>query len=115
VLRWSRAPSVGARVPVELLTASDIRSMAGLGGRLVVSGACSSARLAEDFLAAGATAFVAPLTDVPWARIGPFFKSFYLTYRSSTEPRSAIEAATREFPEYRSYRVFERTDERSVQ
>ena len=107
VLRWSNAPFVGDRVPVELLTPDDIRSMAGFGGRLVVSGGCSSAQFASDFLMAGATAFVAPLADVPWTRIGLFFESFYLSYWFTAKPSIALGAAVHEFPEYRSYRVFD--------
>ena len=107
VLKWSKHHLVGARVPINTLTSSDIRSIPELEGKLVVSGACSSARFAADFLSAGAKAVVAPLSDIPWIGLGPFFQSFYLCYRSLNNARVAVDRAIGDFPEYRSYRVFQ--------
>jgi len=106
VLRWSKDAAIRDRMPPEILTPSDIRSMREWNEKMVVSGACSSASLAPDFLAAGATAVVAPAIEVPWSRIGLFFRSFYLVYRRSAEPEGALAEAVLQYPEYRSYRVF---------
>ena len=108
VLRWSSEPDIGDRGPTYILTGDDIRSIEELKGKVVVSGACSSAKFADDFLAAGADAFVAPLVDVSWEKIGLFFKAFYLTYRSSKIAKDALNKAVKDFPQYNSYRVFER-------
>ncbi|HBB32213.1 MAG TPA: hypothetical protein DDZ80_27595 [Cyanobacteria bacterium UBA8803] len=38
-------------------------------GKLIVSGACASAQFANDFLAAGAEALVAPISEIPWSHV----------------------------------------------
>jgi hypothetical protein len=45
-------------------------------GKLVVSGACGSASLADDFLVARAKAFVAPLFEIQWKNLGLFLSHF---------------------------------------
>lgn len=107
ILRWSNAPYVGNRTPLELLTGNAIRSTEEFQGKLVVSGACASAQFANDFLAAGACAVVAPLTEIPWLDIGLFFKRFYLSYRLSESAKNALNIAVEDFPQYSCYRVFE--------
>lgn len=111
ILRWSKEPAIRDRVPIELLTPSDIRLMFGWNPKLVVSGACRSAELAPDFLKVGASAVVAPATEVPWSRIGLFFRSCYRSYRQSAVPESALAQALLEYPEHRSYSVFRSKDE----
>jgi hypothetical protein len=107
ILKWSDAPSIKERMPLSFLTGSQIRLMQELQGKLIVSGACASAQFADDFLAAGAKAVVAPLTDVLWSKIGLFFKAFYLSYRLSESAQDALNEAVVEFPQYGCYRVFE--------
>lgn len=106
VLAWRGAP--GARVPRTVLTPSLVRERLRMDGQLVVSGACQSAHLADDFLAVGASAVVAPLVEVPWAHLGGFFLGFYLGLAAGRTPRSAMNTAKRPYPELASYRCFAR-------
>jgi len=107
VLKWSDADRIGNRIPLDLLTGSEIRLIRELQGKLIVSGACTSAQFANDFLAAGAHAVVAPLTEISWSKIGLFFKAFYLSYRLSKSAPDALNKAVEEFPQYDCYRVFQ--------
>lgn len=107
ILKWSNAPDIGDRVPLSLLAGSEIRLIKEFQGKLIVSGACASAQFANDFLAAGADAIVAPLTEISWSKIGLFFKTFYLSYRLSKSAQDALNTAVDEFPQYSCYRVFE--------
>lgn len=107
ILQWSDAPYIGNRVPLILLSGSTIRLMEGFQGKLIVSGACSSAQFANDFLAAGARAVVAPLAEIPWSEIGLFFKSFYLSYYLSASAKGALSKAVKDFPQYNCYHIFE--------
>lgn len=106
ILKWSNDSYVGHRVPIDFLTSSEIRSIKEFQGKLIVSGACESAQFADDFLAVSSEAVVAPLTEIPWAKMGLFFKTFYLSYRSSKSAQDALNQAIKEFPQYSCYRVF---------
>lgn len=107
ILKWSDAPYIGNRVPLSFLSGSAIRSIEEFQGKLIVSGACSSAQFANDFLAAGARAVVAPVAEIPWSEIGLFFKSFYLSYCLSASAQDALSKAVKDFPQYGCYRIFE--------
>jgi hypothetical protein len=107
ILKWSNDAYVGHRVPVSFLTGSGIRLIEEFQGKLIVSGACASAQFADDFLAAGADAVVAPLTEISWSKLGLFFKIFYLSYRSSKSVKDALNKAVEEFPQYNCYHVFQ--------
>jgi len=102
VLAWRGAP--GARRPRTVLTPALVRERLHLRGQLVVSGACQSAHLADDFLAAGASAVVAPTVEVPWANLGAFFLAFYQGLAAGRTARGAMNAAKRPYPELASYR-----------
>ena len=104
VLAWRGAP--GQRVPHTVLTPALVRERLRLHGQLVVSGACQSAHLADDFLAAGAAAVVAPSVEVPWANLGAFFLAFYQGLAAGRTPRGALNAARRPYPELASYRCY---------
>jgi CHAT domain-containing protein len=108
ILRWSQGEPARARVPEDVLTGPDIRRMAEWQGKLVVSGACSTARLAHFFLGAGATAVVAPEQPVPWPNLGQFFCLFYQALFSGQPPDSALRQAVEQFPEYGCYQAFRR-------
>ncbi len=105
VLRWSNAENISSRVPVELLTDSDIRTIAQWDGKLVVSSACTS-KLASSFLASGAMGLIAPNKPVPWANLGSFFQLFYQALFSSHKAISALDLALSEFPEFESYHLY---------
>ncbi len=104
ILQWGGP--IGARVPTDTLTGLEIRAMDGFRGRLVVSGACGSAHLASDFLAAGATAFVAPDVEIPWKNLGLLFESFYTSLRDGMKAEDALTSAVSGRAELASYRVY---------
>lgn len=104
VLGWKGA--LGQREPRTVLTPAMVRERLRLNGRLVVSGACQSAHMADDFLAAGACAVVAPRDEVPWANLGAVFLTFYAALAIGQSPRVAMTAARKTYPELASYRCF---------
>ena len=106
VLRWSKTENISSRFPVELLTDSDIRTINQWQGKLVVSGACNSSKLASSFLASGVKGFIAPSKPVPWANLGSFFQLFYQALFSSQEAITALDLALSDFPEFESYRLY---------
>ena len=106
VLTWSNEPDIGNRKAIDILTPQKIRLMTAFQGRLIASGACESAQLADDFKFAGAKAVVAPSAPVPWARIGLFFQQFYKSYFKSQNVQYSLTVAIKEYPEYNSYQVY---------
>ena len=104
VLHWDGP--LNERVASDTLTGSEIRTTDGFRGRLVVSGACGSAHLASDFLAAGATAFVAPDVAIPWKNLGLLFESFYTSLRDGMNAEDALTSAVSGRDELASYRVY---------
>ena len=104
VLKWDGP--LNQRVKADVLTGDQIRGMKGFRNRLVVSGACDSAILAEDFLAAGATAFVAPDFPLPWEDLGDFFQSFYGSLKEGSTVERALNSAVSDYPELARYRVY---------
>jgi hypothetical protein len=106
VLKWSHAEEIGRRVPEDLLTGPDIMAIPDWSGKLVVSGACSSATLAHYFLHAGAAAVIAPTIPIDWTKLGAFFSIFYTTLFEGQKARIALDRAIAQFPEFRSYRIY---------
>jgi len=106
ILRWSAEPEIENRRPLEVLTPTAIGTMPGWSGRMVVSGACFSGYLAESFLAAGASAVIAPMRDIPWPRLGLFFRYSYSSCMQTLVPENALSSALLQYPEYWPYRVF---------
>jgi CHAT domain-containing protein len=102
ILRWSTEPWVGDRNPTVTLPAAAIQGLPGLAGKLVVSGACYSDVLAPTCLAAGATAVVAPNTEVDWEHLGAFFATFYGALTNGKDVADALAAAKAKYPEYAS-------------
>lgn len=97
---------LGERRPHTVLTPTLVREHLRLDGQLVVSGACQSAHMADDFLAAGASAVVAPGEEVPWANLGAFFLGFYQGLAAGLAPRTAMSEAKQPYPELASYRCY---------
>ncbi|NEQ22029.1 MAG: CHAT domain-containing protein [Microcoleus sp. SIO2G3] len=106
VLRWSDAENIRYRVAEDLLTSFEIGMMSGWKGKMLVSGACSSAKLASSFLEAGATDVIAPETPIPWRNLGSFFKLFYQALFLGQNAISALALAISQFPEFKSYQVY---------
>lgn len=104
VMAWSGP--IDARVPRVLLTPDAVRRRLRLQGRLVISGACQSAHMADDFLAAGARGVIAPHEEIPWARLGEFFTALYRPLAAGRSPAAALAQARRGFAELASYRFF---------
>ena len=104
VLKWNGP--LNNRVAADVLTGAEIRGMRGFRNRLIVSGACGSAGLAKDFLAAGATAFVAPDFAIPWENLGMLFQSFYASLKSGSTVEAALSSAVSGHPDLASYRVY---------
>ena len=104
VLKW-KGP-LSRRVAADVLTGAEIRRMREFRNRLVVSGACGSAGLAEDFLAAGAAAFVAPDVEIPWKDLGILFQAFYAALKRGATAKRALGSAVAKHPELSSYRVY---------
>lgn len=106
ILRWGGP--LDDRVPTDVLAGSEIRAMDVFHDKLVVSGACGSAHLAADFLAAGATDFIAPDVEIPWKHLGVLFESFYTSLRTGASAHQALASAVVGHDELASYRVYSR-------
>jgi hypothetical protein len=106
VLKWGGP--IANRVPADVLTGAEIRGMREFRNRRIVSGACDSAGLADDFLAAGATACVAPDFQIPWKNLGILFQSFYASLKSGSTVEAALSSAVSGHPDLASYRVYSR-------
>lgn len=103
ILSWSGP--LDERDPETILGPRNITEGPRLGGKLIVSGACQSAHLADEFIAAGARAVIAPSIDVPWMNLGAFFKCFYAHLFSGLEAAKCLELAKLPFAELASYRL----------
>lgn len=97
---------VGRRTPEDRLMAVDILRMSEWRGKLVVSGACSSATLAHYFLDAGATGVIAPTVSIDWPNLGQFFTAFYKALFLGKGPKAALGYAISEHPEYSCYQIY---------
>jgi hypothetical protein len=104
ILKWGGP--INKRFAVDVLAAPEIRAMGEFHNKLVVSGACSSAWLANDFLCAGATAVVAPEAAIPWKNLGIFFQSFYSLLKAGSAVKVALASAISGHPELASYQVY---------
>lgn len=105
ILSWSGP--LDDRAPETILGPRDITEGPRLGGKLIVSGACQSAHLADEFIAAGARAVVAPSIEIPWMNLGAFFKSFYAHLFGGLNASKSLELAKAPFPELESYRLID--------
>lgn len=101
ILSWSGP--LDDRAPETILGPRDITEGPRFGGKLIVSGACQSAHLSDEFIAAGARAVVAPSIEVPWMNLGSFFKSFYAHMVGGLDAAKSLELAKSPFPELGSY------------
>jgi CHAT domain-containing protein len=110
ILKWSNEQEIKERVPEDVLTSFDIKTTSEWQGKVVVSGACSSAPLARFFLQAGATSVIAPSTPISWLNLGKFFQIFYKALFSSQPTRLALALAIAQFPEFKSYQVYSTSD-----
>lgn len=90
VFKWSKAKNIKDWIVEDSLTSFDIRNMSEWHGKLVVSGACSLAKLANYFLEAGAKNVIAPENLIDWTNLGKFFKLFYMALNSGQSPMSAL-------------------------
>ncbi len=107
VLKWSKAQDIGARIPEDNLTASDILQMAEWRGKLIVSGGCETSGMASYFLQAGATAVIAPKYPINWPNLGRFFCEFYQALFLGQRMERALETAISTFPEYDCYEIYQ--------
>jgi diadenosine tetraphosphatase ApaH/serine/threonine PP2A family protein phosphatase len=105
VLEWNGP--IGARFPYDVLKGFEIKRMGVFHGKLVVSGACASAGLAEAFVTAGAT-YVAPEEAVEWNDLGVFFQSFYSSLATGETAQAALALAISGHPELASYHIYSR-------
>ncbi len=106
VLKWSEDVFIENRVADDLLLAPEIEKMNGLKGKLIVSVACATARLAPAFLKAGSRGVIAPENVIIWTNLGLFFRYFYGNLLSGQDIEIALSSAKLEFPELESYRFF---------
>ncbi|MEP7344706.1 MAG: CHAT domain-containing protein, partial [Gemmatimonadaceae bacterium] len=99
-LEWSTEPDVAKRTVTQRLSAREIGAL-DLAGAIVVSGACSSGMgtLVEAFRRAGARAYVAPVQDVAWARLVPFFERFYGELAAGRTVGESLTAASSTVPD----------------
>ncbi len=104
ILQWGGP--IGERVPTDVLSGPEIRTMDVFRDKIVVSGACGSAHLASDFLAAGAAAFIAPDVEIPWKNLGVLFEAFYASLRTGLSAERALASAVVGHDELASYRVY---------
>jgi CHAT domain len=102
-LRWSNEMSTRDRVVLDMLPREEIREMSDWNGKLVVSGACQSSHIAQDFVTAGARGVVAPATSIPWDYLGPFFGVFYDALGAGTDTKTSLKCAKEAYPKYESF------------
>jgi hypothetical protein len=103
VLKWSGP--IGQREVANTLTGAEIRQMSISQNKLVVSGACESSSLAQDFIFAGAKAYVSPRFEIPWAYLVLMFQTFYAALQSGATTEAALAQAVANYPELASYEV----------
>jgi hypothetical protein len=108
VLKWSNAKSFRDRVPENRLTGIEIKSIKEWNKKIIVSGACSSAKFATCFLEAGAEAVIAPDIPIDWTNLGEFFSVFYTELNSKHRVDAAMNFAIDQFPEFESYHIYKR-------
>ncbi len=106
ILKWSGNSYGGKRVPEEMLMAGDIVQMEAWRGKIIVSGACSSAKLARYFLHAGAVAVIAPEYEINWLNLGDFFSVLYGHILARQGLKSALDLAIVEYSEYGCYQIY---------
>ena len=106
VIRWSSHERIEDRVPEITMSATEILTMPAWAGKLVVSGACASATLADVFRQAGAAAMVAPTAEVSSYNLGWFFEIFYKGLLSGHRVKQALDSAVAIYPQYSCYRVY---------
>ncbi len=111
VLKWSESKDIRDRIAEDILTKFGIKEINEWHGKLLVSGACSSAKLAKSFLDVGATGVIAPETSIPWINLGRFFQIFYKALFSGQQANSALALAISKFPEFKSYQAYSLPDE----
>jgi hypothetical protein len=104
VLKWSGP--VGQREVADTLTGAEIRQISVSHDKLVVSGACESSNLANDFIFAGAKAYVSPKEEIPWVDLGSMFKSFYSALLSGATIEGALAQAVANHKELESFQVY---------
>ncbi|QKV56948.1 MAG: CHAT domain-containing protein [Dechloromonas sp.] len=92
VLKWTGP--IGQREVADTLTGAEIRQMSISQNKLVVSGACESSSLAQDFILAGAKAYVSPKFEIPRAYLGLMFKTFYAALQSGATTEAALAQRT---------------------
>lgn len=102
-LNWSNAPERRNRVVIDLLTPDEIRAINGWQGKLIVSGACNSALIAQAFLDAGAAGIIAPREGIPWPNLGNFFRLFYTMLFAGKSASKSLAEAKVAFPEYNNF------------
>lgn len=105
-LRWSGDMNLENRVVVDALNASDIEEMSSWEEKLIISGACATAKLAPSFLKVGAKGVVAPENIIIWTNLGHFFRLLYGSLNSGKNIETALSLAISNFPELESYRYF---------
>lgn len=104
VLKWSGP--IGQREVIDTLNGSEIRQMCVSHDKLIVSGACESSNLANDFISAGAKAYVSPKKEIPWIHLGLMFKIFYSSLQSGATIEDALAQAVANHKELESYEVY---------
>ncbi|HBE20027.1 MAG TPA: hypothetical protein DEG17_21300 [Cyanobacteria bacterium UBA11149] len=106
ILKWCNKEQIIKRIPEDILSNIDIKLMNGWRDKLIVSGACYSAQLADSFLEAGAMAVIAPKTAIPWTNLGKFFSIFYKSFLLDQNLIVALDLAKAHFPEFNSYYLY---------
>ena len=103
VLKWSGP--IEHREVTDTLTGNEIRQMGVSSDKLVVSGACASSSLANDFIFAGVKAYISPKHEIPWTHLGSMFQIFYSVLQFGAKTADALAQAMDKYPELASYEV----------
>jgi hypothetical protein len=106
ILKWSSTKRIKDRIPVLRLTGNDIKAIKEWNKKLIVSGACSSAKFAKYFLYAGAEAVIAPSTPIDWTNLADFFGLFYAMLFSGQKASQCLDTAIIKYPEFESFNLF---------
>ena len=104
VLKWSGP--VWQREVADTLAGAEIRQMCISHDKLVVSGACKSSNLANDFISAVAKAYVSPKEEIPRVHLGLMFKIFYSALQSGATIEGALAQAVANHKELESYEAY---------
>jgi len=108
VLQWSKAEKIRDRRPQLILKASEISTMRGWSGKVIVTASSTTTALADRFLEAGALGVVSPDRTISWRHINSFFQEFYQALANRQPLGRALAQAGDKYPELKNISIHAR-------